>query len=107
MRHTVLAEEPMAMPDGAGGQAITWVERLRFKASIEPLTGREQMRANQVIADMNTRIVLRWSPKAAAIKPTWRLRHGGVIYNIAQPPIERKLGRTEIEILAQSGLNEG
>jgi SPP1 family predicted phage head-tail adaptor len=107
MRHTVWADERVSLPDGAGGQALTWVPRFAFKASIEPITGREQMRANQPLADLDTRITLRWSKDAAALNATWRLRHGSVIYDIKRPPVEKTLGRREIEILAGSGLNQG
>ena len=107
MRHTVWADERTSVSDGAGGQTATWVPRFAFKASIEPITGREQMRANQPLADLDTRIRLRWSESAAAINATWRLRHGSVIYDIKRPPVETHLGKREIEILAGSGLNQG
>jgi len=107
MRHTVWADERLAVADGAGGEKVTWVPRLKFKARIEPVSGREQLRGNQLLADTNTRITLRYSRAAAAIKPTWRLRHGAQIYNISAPPIEKNLGHAEIEILASSGLNDG
>jgi len=107
MRHTVAADERVTAPDGAGGEAVTWVQRLKFKARIEPVGGREQLRGNQLLADVDTRITLRYSRAAAAITPTWRLRHGGRIYDISAPPIEKNLGHAEIEILASSGLNDG
>lgn len=107
LRHTVWADEPVSASDGAGGQVVTWTPRLSFKASIEPITGREVLRSNQVIADLDTRITLRWSLAASVINATWRLRHGGVTYNIARPPAEKNIGHREIEILANSGLNQG
>lgn len=104
MRHTVWADECVTTPDGAGGQVTTWVPRFGFKASVEPISGREQMHANQLIADMDTRITLRWSVAAAQINATWRLRSGGVIYDIKAPPIDKSLARREIEILVRAGL---
>lgn len=107
LRHTVYADEPISASDGEGGEVINWVPRLKFKAAVEPISGREALRSNQIVASMDTRITLRWSVEAAAIKPNWRLRHDGVIYNIARPPAEKALGRREIEIMVSSGLNQG
>jgi SPP1 family predicted phage head-tail adaptor len=103
LRHTVAADEQISVSDGEGGQVVAWVQRLTFKASIEPITGREQMRSNQLIADVDSRISLRWSAAANEIKASWRLRHGAQIYDIAQPPIEKRLAKAELEILARTG----
>jgi SPP1 family predicted phage head-tail adaptor len=106
----VLAEEPHRAPDGEGGEVVTWMPRGMPKwACIEPLTGRELMRANQVIADMDARITLAWSPEAARILPTWRFRDldSGATYGIVRPPINKSMSNEEIEFIVNSGANAG
>jgi head-tail adaptor len=103
LRYTVSADEPVTQPDGQGGVRTVWYERAKFKAAIEPVSGREQMRSDQIIAELDTRIRLRWSVAANGIRATWRLRHGATVYDLVRPPIGALLGRREIELLVRTG----
>lgn len=91
------------------GEITSFVETFTVRANIEPLKGREQLQANQILADMDTRIRVRWSPRNARIDATWRLRYDqtSTVYDIKAPPADIGMKHIEIEILAKSGLNNG
>ena len=107
IRHRVEFDEPVTTQDDTGDGVVDWTYRFTVWASIEPRSGREQVHANQIIADADTKIVLRWSPTADAINATWRCRHGNLIYNIMAPPSHVEFGRRKIELFVKSGLNDG
>lgn len=89
-----------------GGEVIAWVPVATVWASIEPVGGREAMRANQIVADTETRIKIRWSSQVAAIDATWRAVHGGTIYNIKRIANIKSANR-EIELMCESGVTSG
>ena len=112
LRHKVWADEPVVSQDSTTGEElVTWTPRERISCAIEPITGREQLRADQILADLDTRITTRWSTFTASITAKWRLRFirngSEVVYNISRPPVEKLLGMREIEFLCNSGLNDG
>jgi SPP1 family predicted phage head-tail adaptor len=107
LRHRVQFDEAVTTQDDTGGEVVTWTYRFTEWARIEPRSGREQLRANQILADADTKIVLRWSPTTDQINATWRCRHGNLIYNIMAPPSHIEFGRRTIELLVKSGLNNG
>jgi SPP1 family predicted phage head-tail adaptor len=111
-RHKIWADEPVATQDeDTGEEVVEFVPRERVSCKIEPFDGREALRADQILADADTRIVVPWSSFAATITAKWRLRFvrtgTSVIYNIARPPAERLMGMREIEFVCSSGLNDG
>lgn len=65
------------------------------------------MRANQLVADMDTRITTRWTADTAAITAKDRLLVGLTIYNIVRPPADLKSRHREVEIMCNSGINDG
>ena len=79
----------------------------RFWAHIHPLSGIEALRANVNLAEIDTRITLRWSSELDAMTSDWRIRHKTTIYDISSPPIHKDLDRREIEVLARSGVTSG
>lgn len=108
LRHRVAVEaKSRVQNDGEGDVTETFVPRGYLWASIEPISGRELLRADVINAELDTRITVRWSPLAAQIDATWRIRHRSIFYNVALPPMEKSLGHREIEIMCKSGLNAG
>lgn len=110
LRHRLIVERPDTYRDATGDELTTWVAVDTVWAAIEPLKGNERFNAGQIIADMNTQIIIRWSPAMDAMTAKWRLRHAErsnqTIYNIASVS-HVNLGRREIQIGAKSGVNEG
>lgn len=104
LRHSVVCDRPVL---NDAGEITGFAAAFKKRCSIEPLRGRELLRADQILADMDTLIIMRWSPQTEAIDATWRLRHGGTIYNIAAPPAHLNMARREIQFSCKSGLNAG
>jgi SPP1 family predicted phage head-tail adaptor len=107
MRFLVVAEQPVGNPDGEGGEVVNWVPRMSFWARIEPISSREQMRANTPIAGLTARIVTRWTAAAAQVDATWRLRHGLVLYTVLGAPIDKDSRHQELEFMCGAGMNSG
>lgn len=112
LRHRMFVDEPVTVRNLTGEEVMEWQQRAQLWCSIEPIGGREASRANQIIADLDTRIVTRWSTFAAGITAKWRFRFernqtAPMIYNIVRPPAERRLSMRELEFSCKSGLNDG
>lgn len=106
LRHRIAFEEPVDADDTMGGVTTVWANVATVYGSIEPLTGREGMAGQQILAGADTRLRIRWSPRMSGCLPTWRALHGGVVYNIVHVSHVR-LGQQMIELLCNSGTNEG
>jgi SPP1 family predicted phage head-tail adaptor len=89
------------------GEVTGFVQAFRLLCKIEPISGQELLRGNQIIAEGTTRIRCFWSPQGARITALWRLRHASIIYNISGPPAHIEFARREIEIIARHGANAG
>ena len=102
----VAIDEPVVTRDETGGEAIDWVEYATVWAQIEPLRGREALINGANVAQMDTRIRIRWSEHVDVVAPKWRLRWGQTIYDVVS--LSHILtGRRQIELLCKSGTNEG
>lgn len=106
LRHRISFDEPVVTQSASGDELPGWTERWTVWGSIEPLKGREAYSNDQIRDEVDTRMRIRWSPVTANITPKWRARHGAVIYNL-QNIAHIETHQREIEIMAQSGLNEG
>lgn len=106
LRHRVAVEERVDVQDDTGGVVSQWRTRAVVWASVEPLSGREQLTAAQPLAINSTRIRLRWVPRIADLDPKWRLRFGSTLYNLISVMNVEERNR-EFECLCSSGSNEG
>lgn len=107
LRHVVEFDQPVTSQSSSGDETVTFTYAFSMRASIEPLKGREQLIGEQINAELDTIIRLRWSPQSDTINAKWRCRHGGVIYNISSRPIHIKEGRRELLLPCKSGVNAG
>lgn len=92
--------------DASGDPVATWTTMATVWAAIEPLRGREALISGGINAELDTRITVRWSPLLATLSDNDRAVYGSTIYNIVSIA-EKNMGHRELEILANSGLNEG
>lgn len=106
LRHRLIIERPDTSRDATGDETITWVREAEVWSSIEPFGGRESQGANQLLADVDSRITIRWSGAVDAMAPRWRLRHLTTVYDV-QAVEHVMLGRREMRILAKSGKTDG
>lgn len=65
--------------DGAGGLSTTWTTLTTCWASVEPLSGRELLRAQSVQSDVSVRVRMRYNSQ---ITTSHRLSHSGKVYEI-------------------------
>lgn len=107
LRHRVQVDELIVTQNPiTGAQIETWQAFLADEpAEIGPLTAssREQIAANAIQATVNTQIVMRLHP---GLKPSMRVVHEGVVYDIHAIVPDRKL-RQFVTMLCDEGANDG
>ena len=106
LNRRVAIDRNYATRDSSGDPVAVWQELQTVWAKIEPLTGREGDLDNNILAEADTRIRLRYSPLTASLSPVDRLRYGTRIYNVTDVA-DVDTAHTEVIVLAKSGLNDG
>ncbi len=79
LRHRVLLESAVKVPDGGGGVVETWEEVAPLWVAIRPLSGREAMAAGQFASRLTHEITLRYR---VLVLPEMRFRKGDRIFEI-------------------------
>lgn len=79
LRHRITLQEYTSSRDSFGAEVETWSDTATVWASIEPLSGREYFAAQQVNAEISTKITLRYR---SSVKPTMRVLYEGRVYEI-------------------------
>jgi SPP1 family predicted phage head-tail adaptor len=92
--------------DSSGDPVVAWVPQGEVWARIIPLTGREDDVDNDIMAEVDTRIRLRYSPVTVALSAVDRIRYGERIYNIVSA-VDVNTAHVEVLVNAKSGLNDG
>ena len=81
LRHTVSIEKPVETTNAYGEREVTWVaHKSDWRASIEPLAGRELWQAQQVQADVSHRVRIRY---VAGVTPRMRIVFGTRTFQIS------------------------
>lgn len=106
LRTLVTVQEAVQTQDSGGAPETTWVTQSTVWGSVMPIRGREALMAGQLLADQDTRIIIRWSPQMASINRRWRVVVKGNPYDIISV-INVDEGDRQIELLCKSGLNAG
>ena len=106
LRHRLIVERPDAARDATGGETNTWVRVAEVWASIQPVGGREAAATGQVLAEVDTRVTIRWSEAIDGLAAKWRLRHLSTVYDV-QAVDHVMLGRREVRVMAKSGKTDG
>lgn len=106
LRHRLVVEEAHVGSISADAGEETWVPRGTVWAAIEPIKGAESNVSNQILAEMDTKIIVRWSEFIDGVSAKWRLKHKTTIYNIVSIA-HKNLGQREVEFMCKSGLNNG
>lgn len=107
LRHFVTFQTPVVEVDSNGEATETWTDAFdgrQISASIEPLSGRELVAAQQVHSRVTTRIVVRYRPN---ILPEMRVVHRSVYYNIEAVVPDADTGYRHCTLLCYSGTNDG
>jgi SPP1 family predicted phage head-tail adaptor len=110
LRHRIEVQVAVPVQDASGDEVVDWAAATVLGTvwgAIEPIRGREATYAgDQILAEMDTRITVRWSPLAAQITAGHRLVHQGTPFNVVSVA-HVKLAQREVEILCRSGINDG
>jgi SPP1 family predicted phage head-tail adaptor len=72
LRHKVTIQRRIERRGELGGVTHDYEDWLTVRAEVLPLTTREQFQAQQIAAELDTRIRIRWRP---GIDATMRVRH--------------------------------
>lgn len=104
-RHAIVIEQSTEAVGTEGQNKISWRKLFETRASIEPLSGRELFAAQQVNAEVNTRINFRWRP---GVHEALRIRNVGLgeLYGILAV-LPDKTGRREITCMCVRRTAEG
>ena len=81
MRQRLQLQTPAAIPDGMGGQTNAWTVVATVWGMVGPISGREQLQADQVTALLTHEIDIRYRP---GVVPKMRIVRvaGGQVYEI-------------------------
>lgn len=97
-------DAPVTGSNGQGGTITGWAEQCTVWAGIQFLRGGETVQAARLAGRQPVVVRVRAYSVTAQIKPSWRMRVGGVPYNIrAIIPTD---DRAFYEITAESGVAE-
>lgn len=105
-RHRVAFDAPVTTKGASGQRSTDWTPSMTLWADVEPISGRERVVAAAEVAEVDTWIRVRYSRQAAGIAPNWRARFRGVVYDI-KAVANVSMADRKIELLAQSGVNQG
>lgn len=94
----VQQENPVA--DTGGGNVMAWVTINTVWASIEPISGKEQLQAGKLTGSTMYRLRMRYD---SAITPAMRFMFGSRIFNIRSILNVDERNRT-MEIIAEEGV---
>ena len=72
-------ESPSRAPDGGGGADLTWQTVAEVWASVNPITGDERLRADQVAGRITHTVVIR---HRSGVMPAMRFRSGSRLLEI-------------------------
>lgn len=110
LRHRLVVEQPSVTQDDAGSEVAGFATVATVWAGIEPLKGNEFAQDGQILASVDTLIVVRWSPQLAAMSAKWRLRFpeltNPITYNV-QNVVHTNMGQRELRVMCSSGTNQG
>lgn len=105
LRHRVIIERPVQIQDPVTGAVrIEWEHFRTVWASIEPLSVREFLAAQQTQSVVTARITLRYS---SGFQPEMRIVHRGEYYNPAGFLPDPKSGLDYVTVPCSKGVGNG
>lgn len=97
LRHRVTIQTRSTTPEADGGQPATWTDGATVWAGVEPIAGREMLRADAAAAEVSHRVWMRWR---AGVTPANRLKLGTRTFEIVAAINAGERDR-DLEILAK------
>jgi len=99
LRHRVVIQSKGASRDTYGAEVVTWSTTATVWASVEPLTGREYMDAQQTQAEVSTRIRVRYRSDVTYV-PEMRATWDGHTYDIVSV-LEVNSAHREVQLMCR------
>lgn len=97
LRHRVIIQKPQAIQSQVSGESTDgWASVATTFASVEPLSGKERLTAEQVQADVTHRIIMRYRGE---FDPTYRISFRGRVFHV-ESVINRDERNRSLELLA-------
>jgi len=90
LRHRLLWQRPVALPDGAGGESVTYEEQGAFWAEIRPISARDERLGEGRVTEVTHRIFLRAGLSVASGD---RLTKGTRIFRVVTAHDPEEAGR--------------
>lgn len=97
LRHRIAIEDFTTAQDAYGVPIRTWSTNSTVWGSIEPISGREQMEADQIAGEVTHRVRLRHTTN---VTNTTRLKFGTRYFDVVSIMDNREIG-AELEILCK------
>lgn len=106
LKHRIELQSPTVGQDTSGEHVETFTTMATVKASIEPLSVREQFMAAQEHASATHRIRFRRRQALAAMDGSWRVKYGIRYFPLAGLPINVDENNRETQLLCEEGLKD-
>ncbi|MDH5612212.1 MAG: phage head closure protein [Gammaproteobacteria bacterium] len=98
LRHLVSLQSATKTEGDYGEDTETWTQYAAPRAAIVPLRGAEFYAAQQVNAEINVKIIIRYR---ADVKASHRVVFGSITYEIAAPPINPQMKNIELHLMCK------
>lgn len=103
LRHRVTLQEYISSKDSFGAEIETWSDTATVWAGIEPLSGKEYFAAQQVNAEINTKIMIRYR---AGVRSTMRVAFQNRLFEILSV-INTEEKNQELILMCREVLDDG
>ena len=103
-RHRVVVYSQVELIDSNGDHSKEWQYVTTIWATVQPLSGRELLLAQQVQSNVTANVVTRYRDD---INATCRLEHNGTIYNILAVIRDPQSGLEWMTLQCATGTNDG
>jgi SPP1 family predicted phage head-tail adaptor len=112
LRHKIILQRPVDTRDALGGITQSWEDWLTIRAEILPLAAREQWQAQQIAAETDARIRIRYRPGIDARVRVKHLRASGSpqlfdYYDLTGDPIDVGGRKKELHLMCVRRSAEG
>ena len=102
LRHRLVLQSKTYTANAYGEQVVTWSDETTVWGAIEPLSGKEFFAQAEIQSEARVRIVIRYN---ASIDTTWRVKSGGLYYDIVEV-INHDMCDRMITIMAREGVSD-
>lgn len=98
LRHSIVIDRYVSITDDWGQPIEGWEAVGSFRASVEPISGREYFAAQAAQSEVTTKITMRYQP---GILSSDRITHEGTVYNVLSI-IDKDMKNIQLELMCKS-----